>query len=147
LLEFQSPARRIFIGSHSLPPLRSPDRSFTESQLGGAPPTWTQEGAGTQPGGSQLPGATDEAQPGVSQLPGASGGPSSGGSQLTGASGGAQQSPGGSQLPGASGGAQQSPRGLQLPGASGGQPDSSHEVARSTTTVETPQVTGDARRR
>jgi hypothetical protein len=28
LLEFQSPLRRIFIGSHSLPPLWSPDRSF-----------------------------------------------------------------------------------------------------------------------
>jgi hypothetical protein len=26
-------------------------------QLGGAPPTGTQEGGGTQPGGSQLPGA------------------------------------------------------------------------------------------
>jgi hypothetical protein len=30
LLEFQSPSRRIFIGSHSLPPpLRSPNQSFT----------------------------------------------------------------------------------------------------------------------
>jgi hypothetical protein len=28
LLEFQSPSRRIFIGSHSLPPLWSPNRSF-----------------------------------------------------------------------------------------------------------------------
>jgi hypothetical protein len=28
LLEFQSPSRRIFISSHSLPPLWSPDRSF-----------------------------------------------------------------------------------------------------------------------
>jgi hypothetical protein len=27
-LEFQSPSRRIFIGSHSLPPLWSPNRSF-----------------------------------------------------------------------------------------------------------------------
>jgi hypothetical protein len=30
LLEFQSPSRRIFIGSHSLPPLWSPNRSFKE---------------------------------------------------------------------------------------------------------------------
>jgi hypothetical protein len=29
LLEFQSPSRRIFIGSHSLPPLWSPNQSFT----------------------------------------------------------------------------------------------------------------------
>jgi hypothetical protein len=29
LSEFQSPSRRIFIGSHSLPPLWSPNRSFT----------------------------------------------------------------------------------------------------------------------
>jgi hypothetical protein len=28
-LEFQSPLRRIFIGSHSLPPLWSPNRSFS----------------------------------------------------------------------------------------------------------------------
>jgi hypothetical protein len=28
LLEFQSPSRRVFIGSHSLPPLWSPNRSF-----------------------------------------------------------------------------------------------------------------------
>jgi hypothetical protein len=28
LLEFQSPSRRFFIGSHSLPPLWSPNRSF-----------------------------------------------------------------------------------------------------------------------
>jgi hypothetical protein len=28
LLEFQSPSRRIFIGSHSLPPLWLPNRSF-----------------------------------------------------------------------------------------------------------------------
>jgi hypothetical protein len=27
---------------------------FGGSRLGGAPPTWTQEGVGTQPGGSQL---------------------------------------------------------------------------------------------
>jgi hypothetical protein len=33
------------------------------SQLGGVPPTWTQEGAGTQPGGSQLPGASGGMQP------------------------------------------------------------------------------------
>jgi hypothetical protein len=44
-------------------------------------------------------------------------------------------------------GAQQSPGGSQLPGASGGQPSSSHEVAGSTAAVETPQATGDARRR
>jgi hypothetical protein len=50
-----------------------------------------------------------------------------------------------SQLPGASGGL--SPGGSQLPGASGGQPGSSHEVAGSTTTVETLQASGDARRR
>jgi hypothetical protein len=56
------------------------------SQLGGAPPTWTQQGEGAQPGGSQLPGA--------------SGGTQLGGSQLPGASGGAQPSPGG--LPGSS---------------------------------------------
>jgi hypothetical protein len=31
LSEFQSPSRRIFIGSHSLPPLWSPNRSFTKS--------------------------------------------------------------------------------------------------------------------
>jgi hypothetical protein len=31
LLEFQSPSRRIFIGSHSLPPLWSPNRSFTHT--------------------------------------------------------------------------------------------------------------------
>jgi hypothetical protein len=49
---------------------------------------WTQEGAETQPGDSQLPGASGGAQP------------SPGGSQVTGASGGAQPSPGG--LPGAS---------------------------------------------
>jgi hypothetical protein len=55
--------------------LQSQDE-LTGSQLGGAPPTCTQEGVGTQPGGSQLLGA----------------------------SGGAQQSPGGSQLLGASGG-------------------------------------------
>jgi hypothetical protein len=85
----------------------------------------------TQPGGSQLPGATGEAQPGASQL--------------RGVSGGAQ--PGTSQLPDASGGAQQSPGGSQLPGASGGQPGSSHEVAGSTAAVVTPQPTGDARRR
>jgi hypothetical protein len=90
---------------------------------------------------------TGGAQPGASQLPGVSSGPSPGGSQLPGASGGAQQTPGGSQLPGASGGAQQSPGGSQLPGASGGQPGSSHEVAGSTAAVETPQATGDARRR
>jgi hypothetical protein len=78
-----------------------------------------------------LPGATGEAQPGASQL--------------RGVSGGAQ--PGTSQLPDASGGAQQSPGGSQLPGASGGQPGSSHEVAGSTAAVETPQATGDARRR
>jgi hypothetical protein len=72
---------------------------------------------------------------------------SPGGSQLPSTSGGAQQSPGGSQLPSVSGGAQQSPGGSQLPGASGGQPGSSHEVAGSTAVVETPQVTGDARRR
>jgi hypothetical protein len=29
LSEFQSPSRRIFIGSHSLPPLWSPNRSFS----------------------------------------------------------------------------------------------------------------------
>jgi hypothetical protein len=62
------------------------------SQLGGAPPTWTQEGPGTQPGGSQLPGVIGGAQRGASQLPGASSGPHS--------------SPGGSQLPAVSGGAQ-----------------------------------------
>jgi hypothetical protein len=35
LLEFQSPSRRIFISSHSLPPLWSPNRSFKwyQSQL------------------------------------------------------------------------------------------------------------------
>jgi hypothetical protein len=101
--------------------------------LGGAPPTCTQEGAGTQPGGSQLAGATGGAQPGASQLPGSSGGP--------------QSYPRCSQLPGASGEAQPSPGGLQLPGASGGQPGSSHEVAGSTTAVATPQPTGDGRRR
>jgi hypothetical protein len=106
-----------------------PQDELAGSRLGGAPPTWTQEGARTQPGGSQLPGATGEAQPGASQLPGASGGPS----------------PGGSLLPGASGGAHQSPGGSQLPSASGGQPGSSHKVARSAAAVETPQATGDAR--
>jgi hypothetical protein len=55
---------------HVLP---SPDE-LRGSQLGGASPTWTQEGAGTQPGGSQLPGARGGTQPGGSQLPGASGG-------------------------------------------------------------------------
>jgi hypothetical protein len=30
LSEFQSPSRRIFIGSHSLPPLWSPNRSFID---------------------------------------------------------------------------------------------------------------------
>jgi hypothetical protein len=36
LLEFQSPSRRIFIGSHSLPPLWLPNRSFNwyQSQFG-----------------------------------------------------------------------------------------------------------------
>jgi hypothetical protein len=36
LSEFQSPSRRIFIGSHSLPPLWSPNRSFKwyQSQFG-----------------------------------------------------------------------------------------------------------------
>jgi hypothetical protein len=86
-------------------------------------------------------------QPGASQLPRVSSGPSPGSSQLPRASGGAQQSPEGSQLPDASGGAQQSPGGSQLPGASGGQPGSSHEVAGSKVAVETPQATGDARRR
>jgi hypothetical protein len=33
LSEFQSPSRRIFIGSHSLPPLWSPNRSFTPLAL------------------------------------------------------------------------------------------------------------------
>jgi hypothetical protein len=32
LSEFQSPSRRIFIGSHSLPPLWSPNRSFSGSR-------------------------------------------------------------------------------------------------------------------
>jgi hypothetical protein len=31
LSEFQSPSRRIFIGSHSLPPLWSPNRSFIKA--------------------------------------------------------------------------------------------------------------------
>jgi hypothetical protein len=44
------------------------------SQLGGAPPTRIQEGARTQPRGSQLPGTSGGTQPGGSQLPGASGG-------------------------------------------------------------------------
>jgi hypothetical protein len=101
--------------------------------LGGAPPPWTQEGAGTQPGGSQLAGVSSGPQPGASQLPGASGA--------------AQQSLKGSQLSSASGGPQQSPGGSQLLGASGGQPGSSHYVAGSTAAVETPQTTGDARRR
>jgi hypothetical protein len=64
---------------------------------------------------------------------------------LPGATGGPQ--PGALQLPGASDGAQQSPGGSQLPDASGRQPGSSHEVAGSTAAVETPQATGDARRR
>jgi hypothetical protein len=84
-----------------------PQDELTGTQLGGAPTPWTQEGAGTQPGGSQLPGATGGPQPGASQLPGVSGGP--------------HQSPGGSQLP----------------GASGGQPGSSHEVVGSMAAVET----------
>jgi hypothetical protein len=40
-----------------------PQDELAGSQLGGAPPTWTREGEGTQSGGSQLPGATGEAQP------------------------------------------------------------------------------------
>jgi hypothetical protein len=112
--------------------LQSPNE-LAGSQLGGVPPTWTQEGARTQPGGSQLPRATGGAQPEASQLPGVSGGP--------------QSSLGGSQLPGASSGAQHFPGGSQLPCASGGQPGSSHEVAGSTAVVVTPQPTGDARRR
>jgi hypothetical protein len=92
---------------------------------------WTQEGAGTRSGGSQLSGATGGAQPGASQLPGASG-------RL-------RSSPRGSQLPGTSGGAQQSPGGSQLPGASEGQPSSSHEVGGSTAAVATPHLTSDAR--
>jgi hypothetical protein len=112
--------------------LQSPDE-LVGSQLGGAPPTWTQEGAGTQLGGSQLPRAIGGAQPGASQLPGASGG--------------LQLSSGGSQLPGASGGAQRSLGGSQLPGASRGQPWSSHEVEGSTAVVATLQSTSDARRR
>jgi hypothetical protein len=71
--------------STSLHGMQSQDE-LKESQLGGVPPVWTQEGAGTQPGGSQLPGASGETQPGGSQLPGADGG--------------AQPSPGG--LPGSS---------------------------------------------
>jgi hypothetical protein len=42
------------------------------SQLGGAPPTWTHEGARTQPEGSQLPGASGGAQPSPGGLPGSS---------------------------------------------------------------------------
>jgi hypothetical protein len=87
------------------------------SQLGGAPPTCTQEGAGTQLGGSQLQGEAGGVQPG------------------------------GSQLPGTSGGALQSPGGSQLASASRGLPGASHEVAGSTTAVATPQPTGDAKRR
>jgi hypothetical protein len=131
----------------SLQGLQSQDE-LAGSQLGGAPPTWTQEGAGTQPGGSQLPGATGGAQPRASQLPSASGGAQPRASQLPGASGRLQSSPGGAQLPGASSRAQQSPEGSQLPaGASGGQPGSSHEVVGWTAAVATPQPTCDARRR
>jgi hypothetical protein len=36
------------------------------SQLGGAPPTWTHEGVGTQPRGSQLPCASGGTPPGGS---------------------------------------------------------------------------------
>jgi hypothetical protein len=36
LLEFQSPSRRIFIGSYSLPPLWSPNRSFKNSRSNSA---------------------------------------------------------------------------------------------------------------
>jgi hypothetical protein len=40
------------------------------SHLGGAPPTWSQEGAGTQLGGSQLPDASGGAQPSLGGSPG-----------------------------------------------------------------------------
>jgi hypothetical protein len=46
LLEFSSPSRRIFVGSHSLPPLWSPDRSFSYERSFGpqSHPAWANFG-------------------------------------------------------------------------------------------------------
>jgi hypothetical protein len=56
LLEFRSPSRRIFIGSHSLPPpIWSPNRSFMEADEDSGAEAGGDAGAGSGAGGAAKP--------------------------------------------------------------------------------------------